>query len=117
MRWVSKAVLLANRIEKELAVTPKQTVTDEKLVECSQNITSINERLIRLRAKNDNAIGSLNNAIWKYFKYQNGISDSYKDCKPIYSTDLNMLMLERNPDENMRWFIRRCGFFRRGFAA
>ena len=120
MRWVSKAVLLANRIEKELAVTPKQTVTDEKLVECSQNITSINERLIRLRAKNDNAIGSLNNAIWKFFKYQNGISDSYKDCKPIYSTDLNMLMLERNPDEypianvgskSNYMFLHLCYFF------
>lgn len=118
--WLSRVVLLADRMEKELAKVPKRTVTDEMIVKNSQDIVSANDKLIMLRAKNSGALSSLNDSIWKYFRYQNGISDSYKDCKPIYSTDLHMLMLERNPDEypianvgskSNYMFLHLCFFF------
>lgn len=97
--WISRAALLANRMEKELTKVPKLTITDEMLIQISQDINAINEKIIKLRAKNENAIGNLNDAILMYFKYQNGISESYKNCKPLYSSDLNMLMLERENGE------------------
>ena len=97
--WISRATLLADKMEKELAKAPRQTVTDEMLIQMSQDINALNDKIIKLRAKNENAIGNLNDAILMYFKFQNGISESYKNCKPLYSMDLNMLMLERENGE------------------
>lgn len=97
--WISRAALLADKMEKELSKAPRQTVTDEMLIQMSQDINALNDKIIKLRAKNENAIGNLNDAILMYFKYQNGISESYKNCKPLYSMDLNMLMLERENGE------------------
>ena len=118
--WISRAALLADRMEKELVKAPKQTVTDEMIIQNSQEITSANDKLIKLRAKNENAIGNLNNAIWKYFRYQSGISESYRSCRPMYSMDLNMLMLEREIGEypianvgskSNYMFLHLCYFF------
>lgn len=97
--WISRAALLAEKMEKVLAKAPRQTVTDEMLIQMSQDINALNDKIIKLRAKNENAVGNLNDAIWTYFKYQNGISESYQNCKPLYSLDLNMMMLERENGE------------------
>ena len=91
--WIRKAILLAERMEKELTKEPKLTITDEMLVQYGETISSIEEKLVRLRAKNENALGNLNDEIGKYFKYQTGISEAYRNYKPVYSLDEKMLML------------------------
>lgn len=118
--WIRKAILLAERMEKELTKIPKLTITDEALIQYGEAISQIQEKLARLRAKNDNAHGNLNEAIEKYFKYQKGISEAYRDYKPVYSTDEKMLMLEKEKGEyamanvgskSNYMFLHLCYFF------
>lgn len=118
--WIRKAILLAERIEKELTNVPKQTVTNEMVIACGDVINSLNERLIKLKAKNENALGNLNVSIEKYFRWQSGISESYRDYKPLYSMEEKMLMLEREkgeyPESNVGsksnyMFLHLCYFF------
>lgn len=118
--WIRKAILLAERMEKELASVPRQTVTEEMVIACGDIINSVNERLTRLKARNDNALGNLNDSIEKYFRLQSGISESYRDYKPLYSMKERMLMLEREegeyPESNVGsksnyMFLHLCYFF------
>ena len=118
--WIRKAILLAERMEKELIKEPKLTITDEMLVQYGETISQIQEKLFRLRTKNDNALGNLNAAIEKYFKYQQGVSEAYRDYKPVYSTDEKMLMLEKEQGEyamanvgskSNYMFLHLCYFF------
>lgn len=118
--WIRKAILLAERMEKELASEPRQTVTEEMVIACGDIINSVNERLTRLKARNDNALGNLNDSIEKYFRLQSGISESYRDYKPLYSMKERMLMLEREegeyPESNVGsksnyMFLHLCYFF------
>ena len=118
--WLRRAILLAERMEKELAKEPKQTITEEMLIKCSETVTDIEEKLMRLKAKNNNAIGNLNETIGKYFKYQRGISEAYRDYKPVYSLEESMLMLEGEkgeyPESNIGsksnyMFLHLCYFF------
>ena len=97
--WLRKAILLAERMEKDLAKEPKQTITEEILIQCGETVTSLQDKVNRLKAKNDNAIGNLNETIGKYFKYQNGIAEAYRNYKPVYSMEENMLMLEGEEGE------------------
>lgn len=118
--WLRRAILLAERMEKELAKEPKLTITDEMLIRCSETVAAIEEKLMKLKAKNDNAIGNLNETIGKYFKYQRGISEAYRDYKPVYSLEESMLMLEGEegeyPESNIGsksnyMFLHLCYFF------
>ncbi len=118
--WVRRAILLAERMEKELSKVPKQTILVELLIKCGETVSSLEEKLNRLKAKNDNAIGNLNEAISKYFRYQNGISEAYREYKPVYSVEENMLMLEGEegeyPESNVGsksnyMFLHLCYFF------
>lgn len=118
--WVRRAILLAERMEKELAKVPKQAISDELLIKCNETVSSLEEKLNKLKAKNDNAIGNLNEAISKYFRYQNGISEAYREYKPVYSVEENMLMLEGEegeyPESNVGsksnyMFLHLCYFF------
>ena len=71
--WIRKAILLAERMEKELTKEPKLTITDEMLVQYGETISQIEEKLVRLRAKNENALGNLNDEIeshWMYITYE-----------------------------------------------
>lgn len=95
MQWIRSVILLAENIDKDLKRVPNITITDENLEKLSENETLLQERLNMLAAKNENAIGKLNEHILKYFKYQSGLSASYRDCKPIYSVEKHALMLER----------------------
>ena len=61
--WIRKTILLAERMEKELTKEPKLTITDEMLVQYGETISQIEEKLVRLRAKNENALGNLNDEI------------------------------------------------------
>ena len=97
--WIRKAILLAERMEKELTKVPKLTITDEMLVQYGETISQIEEKLVRLRAKNENALGNLNDEIEKYFKCQKGISEAYRNYKPVYSMDEKMLMLVTDEGE------------------
>lgn len=96
MKWIRSVILLSEKIDKDLKKIPRITITDEDLEKLSEKKTLLQERLNKLSAKNDNAIGKLNDHILKYFKYQSGISASYQDCKPIYSVKEHALMLERS---------------------
>lgn len=118
--WIRKAILLAERMERELTKIPKLTITDEVLIKCGETVSQINEKLIRLRAKNNNAIGNLNHAIEKYFKYQSGISEAYRTYTPVYSMEERMLLLEREEGEyavanvgskSNYMFLHLCYFF------
>lgn len=118
--WLRRAILLAERMEKELTKEPKQAITEEILIQCGETIASLEEKLARLKAKNDNAIGNLNETIGKYFKYQNGISEAYRNYKPVYSMEESMLMLEGEegeyPESNVGsksnyMFLHLCYFF------
>lgn len=118
--WIRKAILLAERMEQELTNVPQITITDDMLIRSGEMISTIQDKLLKLRAKNDNAIGNLNDAIGKYFKYQNGISASYRDCRPVYSTDEKMLLLEKEKGEYAQsnvgsksnyMFLHLCYFF------
>ena len=118
--WLRRAILLADCMEKELAKEPKQTITEEVLIQCGETITSLEEKLNLLKAKNDDAIGNLNETIGKYFKYQNGISEAYRNYNPVYSMEENMLMLEGEegeyPESNVGsksnyMFLHLCYFF------
>ena len=118
--WIRKAILLAERMEKELTKIPKMTITDDVIVHYGETISQIQEKLLRLRAKNENALGNLNDAIEKYFKYQKGISEAYRHYKPVYSTDEKMLMLETEygeyPNANVGsksnyMFLHLCYFY------
>lgn len=120
MQWIRSVILLAENIDKDLKRVPNITITDENLEKLSENETLLQERLNKLVAKNDNAIGKLNEHILKYFKYQSGLSASYKDCKPIYSVKEHALMLERTghdyPISNVGsksnyMFLHLCYFF------
>lgn len=118
--WIRKAILLAERMEKELTKIPKLTISDEMIIQYGEIISQIQERLVRLKAKNDNALGNLNDSIEKYFRYQNGISEAYRNYKPIYSMDEKMLMLEKERGEyamanvgskSNYMFLHLCFFF------
>lgn len=118
--WIRKAILLAEKIERELSNIPKQTVTDEMVIACGDTINTLNEKLTRLKAKNGNALGNLNDSIEKYFRWQRGISESYRDYKPLYSMEEKMLMLEREkgeyPESNVGsksnyMFLHLCYFY------
>lgn len=118
--WIRKTILLAERIEKELTKEPKLTITDEMLVQYGETISQIEEKLVRLRAKNENALGNLNDEIGKYYKYQTGISEAYRDYKPVYSMDEKMLMLITEDGEYPKgnvgsksnyMFLHLCYFF------
>ena len=118
--WLRRAILLADRMEKELTKEPKQTITEEMLVECGEAVSVLQEKLVHLKAKNDNALGNLNDSIGKYFKYQEGISEAYRNYKPVYSLEENMLMLEGEageyPESNIGsksnyMFLHLCYFF------
>ena len=120
MQWIRSVILLAENIDKDLKRVPNITITDENLEKLSENETLLQERLNKLVAKNDNAISKLNEHILKYFKYQSGLSASYKDCKPIYSVREHALMLERTghdyPISNVGsksnyMFLHLCYFF------
>lgn len=95
MQWIRSVILLSERIDKELKTVPSITVTDDVLEKLSENETLWQERINKLSVRNDNAIGNLNEHILKYFKCQSGLSESYRDCKPIYSVKEHALMLER----------------------
>ena len=118
--WIRKTILLADRMEKELTKEPKLTITDEMLVQYGETISQIEEKLVRLRAKNENALGNLNDEIGKYYKYQTGISEAYRDYKPVYSMDEKMLMLITEDGEYPKgnvgsksnyMFLHLCYFF------
>ena len=118
--WIRKAILLAERMEKELTKEPKLTITDEMLVQYGETISQIEEKLVRLRAQNENALGNLNDEIGKYYKYQTGISEAYRDYKPVYSMDEKMLMLITEDGEYPKgnvgsksnyMFLHLCYFF------
>ena len=118
--WIRRAILLAERMEKEQTKEPRQFISDELLIKCGETVSSLEEKLNRLKAKNDNAIGNLNETINKYFKYQNGISEAYRGYKPVYSVEENMLMLEGEageyPESNVGsksnyMFLHLCYFF------
>lgn len=118
--WIRKAILLAEKIERDLSNIPKQTVTDEMVIACGDTINTLNEKLTRLKAKNENALGNLNDSIEKYFRWQRGISESYRDYKPLYSMEEKMLMLEREkgeyPESNVGsksnyMFLHLCYFY------
>ena len=118
--WIRKAILLAERMEKELTKEPKLTITDEMLVQYGETISQIEEKLARLRAKNENALGNLNDEIGKYFKCQKGISEAYWNYKPVYSMDEKMLMLVTDDGEYPKanvgsksnyMFLHLCYFF------
>ena len=118
--WLRRAILLAERMEKELSKEPKLTITEGMLVQCGETVTALEEKLARLKAKNDNAIGNLNETIGKYFKYQRGISEAYRNYKPVYSLEESMLMLEGEegeyPESNIGsksnyMFLHLCYFF------
>ena len=118
--WIRKAIILAERMEKELTKEPKLTVTDEMLVQYGETISQIEEKLVRLRAKNENALGNLNDEIEKYFKCQKGISEAYRNYKPVYSMDEKMLMLVTDDGEYPKanvgsksnyMFLHLCYFF------
>lgn len=118
--WLRRAILLADRMEKELSKAPKQTISEEMLVECGEAVSALQEKLLHLKAKNDNALANLNDTIGKYFKYQEGISEAYRNYKPVYSLEENMLMLEGEsgeyPESNIGsksnyMFLHLCYFF------
>lgn len=118
--WIRKAILLAERMEKELNNIPKKTISDEVLIQTGEEISQIEGSLTRLRAKNDNAIGRLNDSMDKYFRCQHGISDAYREFKPMFSVDERMLMLEKENGEypianvgskSNYMFLHLCYFF------
>lgn len=118
--WMRSVILLAERIEKDLSKVPTITIKEEDILEVQQTATSIEEQLIRLRARNNNAIADLNERINKYFRYQDGLSESYNDCKPVYSMAEHTLMLEREETEyaianvgskSNYMFLHLCYFF------
>ena len=90
------------------------------VIACGDTINTLNEKLTRLKAKNENALGNLNDSIEKYFRWQRGISESYRDYKPLYSMEEKMLMLEREkgeyPESNVGsksnyMFLHLCYFY------
>lgn len=120
MQWIRSVILLAEKIKKELKKVPTITITDEDIIKLQEIETAIDEKLKKLQARNDNAIGELNGHINKYFSYQDGLSDSYNDCKPVYSMSEHVLMLERDgieyPIANVGsksnyMFLHLCYFF------
>lgn len=96
MQWIRSVILLAEKIKKELKQVPTITITDEYILKLEEAETAIDEKLKRLQARNDNAIGKLNDHINRYFRYQDGLSESYNDCKPIYRMEEHVVMLERD---------------------
>lgn len=120
MQWIRSVILLAEMIEKELKVVPTIKIKEENIIQLTEKETIINEYLTRLKARNENALGDLNDHIKKYFKYQDGLSDSYSDCTPSYSMDQHTLMLDRQgweyPIANVGsksnyMFLHLCYFF------
>lgn len=120
VQWIHSVMLLVDKIKKELKKVPTITITEEDVIKLQEIETAINEKLKKLQARNDNAIGQLNNYINKYFSYQDGLSESYNDCKPVYSMSEHILMLERDgieyPIANVGsksnyMFLHLCYFF------
>lgn len=120
IQWISSVILLSEKITKELKKVPTITITDEDIIKLQEVETAIDERLRKLQTRNDNAIGELNYHINRYFRYQNGLSESYNDCKPVYSMGEHVLMLERDGTEypianvgskSNYMFLHLCYFF------
>ena len=120
MQWIRSVILLSEKIEKELKTIPTVKIQDEDIARLSETETIVSEKLTRLKARNENAVGNLNDHIKIYFKYQNGLSDSYSDCMPSYSMEQHTLMLDRQgweyPIANVGsksnyMFLHLCYFF------
>lgn len=120
LAWTRSMILLSERITKEITRKPTITIKEETIVQIKETKETIKNNLLKLEAKNDNAISKLNKSINKYFSYQDGLSESYKNCKPIYSIKEHMIMLERNgleyPIANIGsksnyMFLHLCYFF------
>lgn len=120
MQWIRAVVLLAEKIEKELKVEPKITTLDSDITLLEEEETKINERLLRLKSRSTNAIGVFNEYINKYFQFQDGLSESYNDCTPVYNMEQRELMLDRQGIEypignvgskSNYMFLHLCYFF------
>lgn len=120
MRWIREVVLLAEKIEKELKVEPKVTILNSDITLLEEEETKISERLLRLKSRSTNAIGVFNKYINKYFQFQDGLSESYMDCTPVYNMEQRELMLDRQGMEypignvgskSNYMFLHLCYFF------
>lgn len=95
VKWIRSVILLLERIEKQLMKAPVLKISDSEITKLEEDVTGIEDNLIKIGALNNNAIIKLNECINKYFTSQHGVSESYMDCKPIYSIEEHALMLER----------------------
>lgn len=95
VQWLRKVILLAERVDKELKKEPQITIKEEDIIRGENEVIALEEKLKRLDARSENAIGDLNTCIGEYFISQKGMSDSYKDCMPTYSTAEHSIMLDR----------------------
>lgn len=120
MQWVRKVILLAEQIKNDLQKTQYVSIKDEDILALKDNETKIAVNLEKLRIENANASGCLDKYIEKYFRYQDSISESYKDCVPMYSVEHHSLFLGRDgwdyPIENVGsksnyMFMHLCYFF------
>lgn len=120
MAWVRSVILLAEKIKKDLDKVPTISVNEEDVVRQGEIVAILEQNLIRLKAKNENAISDLNNNISFFLTMQKGLSESYRDCSPVYSMDNHSLMLERKgvgyPISNVGsksnfMFLHLCYFF------
>lgn len=95
VKWIRSVILLLESIEKQLMKAPVLKISDAEIIKLEENITGIEDNLVKIGALNNNAIIKLNECINKYFTSQHGVSESYMDCKAIYSIEEHALMLER----------------------
>lgn len=95
VKWIRSVILLLESIEKQLMKVPVLKISDAEIIILEENITGIEDNLVKIGALNNNAIIKLNECINKYFTSQHGVSESYMDCKAIYSIEEHALMLER----------------------
>lgn len=95
VKWIRSVILLLERIEKQLMKAPVLKISDSEITRLEEDVTGIEDNLIKIGALNNNAIIKLNECINKYFTSQHGVSESYMDCKPIYSIEEHALMLDR----------------------
>lgn len=120
VKWIRSVILLLERIEKQLIRVPVLKISEQDIIKLEEDVSRIEESLLRIGALNDNAVTNLNKCINKYFISQQGISESYLNCTPIYSVEEHSLMLKRDgveyPIANVGsksnfMFLHLCYFF------
>lgn len=105
VRWMHEVVKL--RVEFENLKEPKfKGLTDSAYINLQDEVNALNDQISRFISNKVDVENGLDEAIYKYYNSQIGISASYNSCRPHFNIEERMLMLKSS---NSRFYKRNVG--------